>query len=138
MIINTNANLNFSNDSALGNVGKIQPINGGGAIYLLNSTFHVNTYTITFYGNRGTLGGAMHFVYGTMYIKSNTSVMFITNTAQFRGGVIYIDSGVPPPSLLIILPSYTFSTTLHIKEVLSTSSHHRLQSRLDISRVFSF
>ena len=95
MIINTNANLNFSNNSALGNIGEIQPKNGGGAIYLRNSTIHVNPCAITFYGNRGTLGGAMYFIYGTLHIKSNTSVMFITNTAQVQGGAIYIESGVP-------------------------------------------
>ena len=94
MIINTNANLNFSNNSALGNIGEVQPNNGGGAVFLRNSTIYVNTYAITFYGNRGTLGGAMYFMYGTMHIKSNTSVMFITNTAQVQGGAIYIESGV--------------------------------------------
>ena len=95
MIINTNANLNFSNNSALGNIGEVQPNNGGGAVFLINSTIHVNPCAITFHGNRGTLGGAMYFRYGTMYIKSNTSVMFITNTAQVQGGAIYIESGAP-------------------------------------------
>ena len=37
----------------------------------------------------------MYFRYGTMHIKSNTSVMFITNTAQVQGGATYIESGVP-------------------------------------------
>ena len=95
MIIHTNANLNFSNNSALGNEREIQLKNGGGAVFLKNSIIHVNTYAITFYGNRGTWGGAMYFIYGTMYIKSNTSVMFIANTAQVQGGAIYIESGVP-------------------------------------------
>ena len=96
MIIHTNANLNFSNNSALGNKREIQLRNGGGAVSLQNSIIHVNTYAITFYGNRGTLGGAMYFKFGgTMHIKSNTSVMFNTNTAQVQGGAIYIQSGVP-------------------------------------------
>ena len=95
MIINTNANLNFSNNSALGNIREIQTTIGGGAVFLRNSTIHVNTCAITFHGNRGTLGGAMYFRYGTMHIKSNTSVMFITNTAHLQGGAIYIESGVP-------------------------------------------
>ena len=36
----------------------------------------------------------MYFIYGTMYINSNRSVMFITNTAHVQGGAIYIESGV--------------------------------------------
>ena len=95
MIIHTNANLNFSNNSALGNEREIQLKNGGGAVFLKSSAIHVNPCAITFYGNRGTWGGAMYFRYGTMHIKSNTSVMFITNIAQVQGGAIYIQSGAP-------------------------------------------
>ena len=38
----------------------------------------------------------MYFMYGTMYVKSNTSVISNVhyNTAQIRGGAIYIESGV--------------------------------------------
>ena len=88
--IGTNANLNFSNNM----IREIQPDNGGGAVFIRNSTIHVNTYAINFYGNRGTLGGAMYFEYTIMHIKSNTSVMFIANTAQVKGGAIHIVSGV--------------------------------------------
>ena len=85
LIINTNTNLNFCNNSA----------NIGGAVYLEKSTIHVDTDTIHFYNNRGTKGGgAMYFIYGTMHINSNRLVMFIANTAQVKGGAIYIDSSV--------------------------------------------
>ena len=36
----------------------------------------------------------MYFEHTIMHIKSNTSVMFITNTAHLQGGAIYIESGV--------------------------------------------
>ena len=84
LIISANANLNFINNSAL----------GGGAVFLENLTILVDTDTIHFYNNRGMWGGAMYFMYGTMYINSNKSVKFITNTAQLQGGAIYIESGI--------------------------------------------
>ena len=85
LIINANANLNLSDNSAL----------KGGAIALQNITIHVDTDAIHFYNNSGMWGGAMYFIYGTMYINSNRSVTFITNTAYVQGGAIYIESGVP-------------------------------------------
>ena len=67
----------------------------GGAISLESSRIHVDTDAIHFYNNNcGMHGGAMYFVHAIMHIKSNTSVMFITNTAQVQGGAIYIESGV--------------------------------------------
>ena len=83
--IDTNASLQFSHNSAFGN---------GGAVFLNNSTIHVNTYAINFYNNSGMWGGAMHFVYGTMYINSNGTVTFTMNIAHVQGGAIFIESGV--------------------------------------------
>ena len=48
LIINVNTNLNFSNNYALG---------GGGAVYSVNTTLHVNTDAIYFYNNSGLWGG---------------------------------------------------------------------------------
>ena len=36
----------------------------------------------------------MYMIYGSMYINSNESVKFITNTAQIHGGAIYIEAGI--------------------------------------------
>ena len=87
LIINTNVKLNFSNNSAL----------KGGAVNFKNMTICLDTNSFHFYNNRGTLGGAIFFNYGTMHINFNRSVKFITNTA-LQGGAIYIesDAGVRP------------------------------------------
>ena len=67
----------------------------GGALGLINSTVHVNTNNMEFYNNRASYyGGAIDFFYGSMIIDTNKSVKFIMNSAQVRGGAIYIKTGV--------------------------------------------
>ena len=68
----------------------------GGALSLRNSTAHVNTSGIEFYDNRASVGGAIHFTYGSMVINTNKSLKFIMNSAQVNGGAIYIKTGVYP------------------------------------------
>ena len=92
MVINTNANLNFSNNSAL----------YGGDICMDNSTVHVVTDGIHFYNNRGLQGGAIHIGYSTLYINSNKSVNFIMNIGQIQGGAIYIAACIPSSSCIIL------------------------------------
>ena len=95
LIVDSEANLIFSHNSA----------DFGGALTLMNSTVHVNTSGIKFYGNRATRsGGAIDFIYGTMNIYTNKSVNFTMNSAQVRGGAIYIEVGVHPT---IIIGNYS-------------------------------
>ena len=75
--------LNLKNNSA----------HTGGAIYLHNSTIHVDTDATLFYDNSGSWGGTMYLVYGTIYINPNKSLNFVMNTAQVQGGAIYVESG---------------------------------------------
>ena len=86
MIVDCEANLIFSHNSAV----------SGGALDLRNSTAHINTSGVKFYNNRASLGGAMYLVYGTMYINANNSIKFIMNSAQVKGGAIYIEAGIRP------------------------------------------
>ena len=115
LIVNANANLNFSNNSAF----------YGGALSLgFNSIAHVDTNGIQFRNNRGSWGGALDFAYSTMNISTNKTVKFIMNTAQLQGGAICINSGVHPAIIVGNYSNYSFSTTLHFKEVLSVPYHH--------------
>ena len=87
LIINSEANLIFSHNCATSN---------GGALESVNSTAHVNTSGIKFYDNKAPYGGAINCFYGTMIINTNTSVNFTMNSAQVKGGAIYIEAGVHP------------------------------------------
>ena len=93
----------------------------GGALSLQNSIAHVNTSGIEFYDNRASAGGAIYFTYRSIIINTNTTLKFITNSAQVSGGAIYIEAGVHPSIIVgnLNIPNYSFSTTLHFKEVLS-------------------
>ena len=130
LIINSEANLIFSHNYATSN---------GGALKSVNSTAHVNTSGIIFYDNRAPYGGAINSFYGIMIININKSVNFTMNSAQVKGGAINIEIGVHPAIIVIvIIPNYSFSTTLHFKEVLSiVACHHYSWPQWDISRVFS-
>ena len=69
----------------------------GGAAYSDNSMpVNVNTSDIVcFYNNTANRrGGAMYIFYGFMYIDSNRSVNFTMNMAQTKGGALYIEAGV--------------------------------------------
>ena len=109
--IDSNASLTFSHNSANLNGGALRLSNGelivkpsaslnfnnnsgalGGAIFLMNATIHVDTDNIYFYGNRGTQGGALYFIYGMILICSNRTIMFIENAAHTQGGAIYVES----------------------------------------------
>ena len=95
LIVEQKANLIFSHNSA----------NVGGALRLLNSIVHVNSSGIEFYDNRASSsGGAIGFLYGTMVISTKILVQFIMNSAQKRGGAIFIQEGVHPT---IIVGNYT-------------------------------
>jgi predicted outer membrane repeat protein len=131
LIVDREANLTFSYNSAI----------PGGALYLRNSTAHVNSTGIQlkFYDNTASMGGAMYFVYGTMHINTNNSVKFITNSAQVKGGAIYIEAGIRSS---ITVGNYSklllFNNHQHFKEALSIASfHHYSLPPLDISRIFS-
>ena len=76
----------------------------GGALGLHNSIVHVNTSGIKFYNNRALVGGAIDSFYGTMIININKSVEFTMNSAQVKGGAIYIEAGVHPA---IIVGNYS-------------------------------
>ena len=111
--IDSNASLTFSHNSADLNGGALRLSNGelivkpganlnfnnnfatlGGAIHLINATIHVDTDNIYFYGNRGTQGGALYFIYGKMLVCSNRTIMFIENAAHTQGGAIYVESTI--------------------------------------------
>ena len=69
----------------------------GGALRLVKSIVHVNSSGIEFYDNRASNGGgAIGFSYGTMVISTKKSVQFVVNSAQRRGGAIFIEEGVHP------------------------------------------
>ena len=76
----------------------------GGALSLQNLIAHVNTSGIEFYDNRASAGGAIYFTYGSIIINTNTTLKFITNSAQVSGGAIYIEAGVHPS---IIVGNYS-------------------------------
>ena len=77
----------------------------GGALWLINSTVHVNTNNMEFYNNRAMKsGGAIDTFYGTMIINTNKSLKFIMNSAQVNGGAIYIIAGIQP---CIIVGNYS-------------------------------
>ena len=119
--------LNLNNNSAL----------KGGAIYLYNSTIHVNTDTILFYDNRDSWRGAIYLVYGTIHINPNKSLEFVKNTAQVQGTAIYVESG-DSFSVSVDSSAKLFLLTIqHFKEVPSMLCHHHLQSKSGISRLFS-
>ena len=82
--ISTNASVTFSHNSAV--------YSRAGALYLYNATIHVDT-DVFFNNNTAIRGGAIHFYYGKMYINVHAVVQFIANTAQLRGGAIYIEAG---------------------------------------------
>ena len=94
----------------------------GGAIYLEK---------IQFCDNRGSWGGAMYLVYGTLYINSNKSVEFIMN--RFKVGQFILSRVIASP----LMPPVNYSaklTTQHFKEVLSMSHHHHYNKiRVSIS-----
>ena len=70
---------------------------GGGAIRLTNSTIHVNTNGMEFYNNKAmTFGGAIKLFYGTIIINTNKSLKFTMNSAQVKGGAIYIEVDIRP------------------------------------------
>ena len=87
LIVDSEANLNFSHNSA-----SLR----GGALELVNSTVHMNTGGIKFYDNKASYGGAMFSFYGTMIINANKSINFIMNSAKMQGGAIHIEAGVGP------------------------------------------
>ena len=64
----------------------------------------MDTSGVLFHNNRGSFGGAWYFIYSTMNISSNKSMKFIMNTAQIKGGAIYIETGI---NLSIIVGSYS-------------------------------
>ena len=94
LIVDSEANLTFSHNFA----------DFGGALGLTNSTAHMNTNNIKFYDNRASFGGAMYFLYAIMIINTNKSVMFTMNSAQVKGGAIYIQTGLRPS---IIVGNYS-------------------------------
>ena len=95
LIVDSEANLIFSNNSGM----------LGGALQLMNSTVHVNTSGVEFYNNRVSYaGGAIHSSYGTMIINTNKSANFTMNSAQLKGGAIYIQYGAHP---FIIISNYS-------------------------------
>ena len=84
MVINTNAKLNFTHNSA----------RLGGAVYLHFSTICIDSDAMHFYHNSGSLGGGIYFLYGDMHINTNKSVTFVNNTAHSQGGAMYLESSV--------------------------------------------
>ena len=94
LIVDRKANLSFSHNSA----------DFGGALKLWHSTVHVHSNGIEFYDNRAPFGGAIYFIYGTMVISTNKSLKFVMNSAQMKGGAIYIQTGVRPA---IIVGNYS-------------------------------
>jgi predicted outer membrane repeat protein len=95
LIVDSEANLTFSHNSGTSK---------GGALMLTNTTVCVNKTNIEFYDNRASLGGAIYFAYATMIINISNSVKFIMNSAQARGGAIYIEPSVRPA---IIVDNYS-------------------------------
>ena len=84
MIVNNNASLTFSNNSAY----------RGGTLYLdSNSTIHIDAGYVHFYNNNGSRGGVVYLRYGLMHINANGYARFNLNTAQVQGGAIYLEFG---------------------------------------------
>ena len=111
LTIDTNASLILSDSTVYDQGGAIQLVLGafsvknnasviisnsyaykGGALYIYNSTIHVDRFSnILFYNNTAVQGGAIYFYYGFMYINTHSVVQFTKNIAQLEGGAVYIE-----------------------------------------------